>query len=384
MKKFYTVLAAAAVAISAVAAPTFATDAAKSIKKCPKTIQSFQSVKPSTRLAAPVTAASVSSVEDILGIYEVSANSYSADGQYTSYATLSAVEGKENTVKFNGLLYQDVVFEGVVDCAAGTITCEGGQYILDAYDQSYNTVRIYLFSAESVADASAGNIDETSPIVFTIAADGSISYDKTIVLGAQGGAGAVDYLDQIVYEPSDANTTIEFGEYSVDDEGYFTEEVVEYTTYANSVLSGSTVTVSGFVYGDCEDIDIDFDLATGKAVLGPQYAFTITVQGTNYDIYVGALGTSSMTAIEGTVAGNVISWTGDWAFMCDAGIVSMHKGAKLTFSFNLDGSGVSDIAVDNENAPVEYFNLQGVRVENPSNGLYIRRQGNVATKVLVK
>jgi hypothetical protein len=48
-----------------------------------------------------------------------------------------------------------------------------------------------------------------------------------------------------------------------------------------------------------------------------------------------------------------------------------------------DTSSISNIAVD-ANAPVEYFNLQGVRVANPENGLFIRRQGNKATKVLVK
>lgn len=48
-----------------------------------------------------------------------------------------------------------------------------------------------------------------------------------------------------------------------------------------------------------------------------------------------------------------------------------------------DGAGVADIAVD-ANAAVEYFNLQGVRVANPTNGLYIRRAGNTVTKVLVK
>ena len=46
-------------------------------------------------------------------------------------------------------------------------------------------------------------------------------------------------------------------------------------------------------------------------------------------------------------------------------------------------TGIDGVTVD-ENAPVEYFNLQGVRVANPENGLYIRRQGNQATKVLVK
>jgi hypothetical protein len=50
-----------------------------------------------------------------------------------------------------------------------------------------------------------------------------------------------------------------------------------------------------------------------------------------------------------------------------------------------DESGVNNVeVVDSENAPVEYYNLQGVRVVNPQNGLYIKRQGNKATKVLVK
>jgi hypothetical protein len=48
-------------------------------------------------------------------------------------------------------------------------------------------------------------------------------------------------------------------------------------------------------------------------------------------------------------------------------------------------AGVTDVTVDNNNnAPVEYFNLQGVRVNNPSNGLYIRRQGTQTSKVLLK
>ena len=46
-------------------------------------------------------------------------------------------------------------------------------------------------------------------------------------------------------------------------------------------------------------------------------------------------------------------------------------------------NGVDDIIVD-ENAPVEYYNLQGVRVANPENGIYIRRQGSKVSKVLVK
>ncbi|MGM9853253.1 MAG: hypothetical protein ACI30N_04720 [Muribaculaceae bacterium] len=49
-----------------------------------------------------------------------------------------------------------------------------------------------------------------------------------------------------------------------------------------------------------------------------------------------------------------------------------------------DPAGVNDIVAEDSNAPVEYYNLQGVRVANPENGLYIRVQGKKATKVLVK
>lgn len=44
-------------------------------------------------------------------------------------------------------------------------------------------------------------------------------------------------------------------------------------------------------------------------------------------------------------------------------------------------TGIEAIGADDANAPVEFFNLQGQRVANPANGLYIRRQGNKVEKV---
>lgn len=48
------------------------------------------------------------------------------------------------------------------------------------------------------------------------------------------------------------------------------------------------------------------------------------------------------------------------------------------------GAGVSDLVVEDENAPVEYYNLQGIRVANPENGIYIVKQGNKVTKRIIK
>ncbi len=54
---------------------------------------------------------------------------------------------------------------------------------------------------------------------------------------------------------------------------------------------------------------------------------------------------------------------------------------KFTAEKNIS-TGVEGITVDT--AEAEYFTLQGVCVANPSNGIYIRRQGSTTTKVLVK
>ena len=47
-------------------------------------------------------------------------------------------------------------------------------------------------------------------------------------------------------------------------------------------------------------------------------------------------------------------------------------------------SGISDITIDDDNAPVEYFNLQGVKVNNPENGVFIKRQGKKVEKVILR
>ena len=47
-------------------------------------------------------------------------------------------------------------------------------------------------------------------------------------------------------------------------------------------------------------------------------------------------------------------------------------------------TGINKIEADTTDAPAEYYNLQGVRVQNPDHGLYIVRQGSTVSKVLVK
>ena len=55
----------------------------------------------------------------------------------------------------------------------------------------------------------------------------------------------------------------------------------------------------------------------------------------------------------------------------------------ITVTFNSDPNGIEGVEVENDET-VEYYNLQGVKVNNPANGILIQVQGNKASKVYVK
>ena len=74
-----------------------------------------------------------------------------------------------------------------------------------------------------------------------------------------------------------------------------------------------------------------------------------------------------------------VTYKGECTVKCAFG----GKEYELTLYVDNDNSGVNDIALDS-NAPVVYYDLQGRRVENPAQGLYIMRQGSKVVKALIK
>lgn len=80
-----------------------------------------------------------------------------------------------------------------------------------------------------------------------------------------------------------------------------------------------------------------------------------------------------------------ITWEGSasskLAFTTDTKKVRI-KYIEVTYSSG--STGIDEVSAD-DNAPVEYYNLQGIRVNNPQNGgLYITRQGTQSKKVLYR
>lgn len=105
----------------------------------------------------------------------------------------------------------------------------------------------------------------------------------------------------------------------------------------------------------------------------------------------GSEGNDEVCQLSFDNAGNLYAWhRSDFGLRVYAiknsapvALTAAHKDSVLS---NL--SGVEEISVDaiTPNAPVEYFNLNGVKVngDNIVPGVYIRRQGNVTTKVIIK
>lgn len=68
------------------------------------------------------------------------------------------------------------------------------------------------------------------------------------------------------------------------------------------------------------------------------------------------------------------SGDGYWHAYADIKLEKVEKG----------DSGVDGIEADDENAPVEYYNLQGIRVANPENGIFIKKQGKKVSKTAIR
>ena len=67
-------------------------------------------------------------------------------------------------------------------------------------------------------------------------------------------------------------------------------------------------------------------------------------------------------------------------------IYQFNPGIRLAkYTLAADFSGINNVIADaDENAPVEYYNLQGVKVEKPENGIFIKKQGAKATKIIAE
>jgi hypothetical protein len=177
-----------------------------------------------------------------------------------------------------------------------------------------------------------------------------------------------------------ANSMVEYSYVDEDTNEPYSVYRYQYATYDNSAL-----TITNLLgYGQDVEFVIDADAKTATATNQLFYSYNGSVY------YVGdADGNKTLVCevMQNSDGEYKIFYTETLAVVASRGSAVAVSYDEFYFVSDIDlltGAGVKNVSIDNSNAPVEYFNLQGVKVENPSNGIFIRRQGTQSSKVLVK
>lgn len=79
-------------------------------------------------------------------------------------------------------------------------------------------------------------------------------------------------------------------------------------------------------------------------------------------------------------------WPSIWVKKGEYDVLPTYNWSTVTPLFIAKNAGASEAvtdAADNADAPVEWYNLQGMRVAEPAHGKYIRRQGTRTSKILI-
>ncbi len=423
MKKLYTAILAASVAASAAAAPArvqtneTAVNTQSAIYKMERAFNAkatnnvFKAVERTagTTVKAPAKAAATN-MGELIGVYDYSFYLYSETGGQTLNSTTTIAAGEaENEVLIQGLRFVDVTLKGTVDFAAGTITLTPQELLTMPEDPKYPGISMDLWLYAGKIVGTSIQEDRNANITIKLNADGTLSSEDVFWYGVEGLPGAnYSVFEDLKLAPSEYNAKVEYGEYDYDEDGKYLPTVSEYVTYCMAehldsyIVAdeqgkpddlGEVVTLDDFIFSKNLAITATYPLPiiierdTKTTYLDTFYWFDASLQSGNYRVAVCTIINSKLSGIEGSFAGSTISWGGDWyAYAPGASMFGKFKDCKIYLQFSLDdNAGINDVVVDNENAPVEYFNLQGMRVNEPAAGQFvIRRQGNKVEKIIVK
>lgn len=309
---------------------------------------------------------------------------------------------KEGDVNIGYLFLLNAIIKGHVDKDAGTISIPSRfacVYYVNPDDDNDPGLDIYFTAVDYVDGKYQPNRDRPFTGTFElhdgkitkIVTDdiwGYIAYDVDgkFVGWMEIGVNSRFYLGhgEMEYWPGDVNGD---GVVNADDKEQ---------TIVHAISDGKKVTIyNAFRSGWDNPITVDIDDAAKKASIKDQ---NITIGGV-----AAALTTETHeAAIEGLIRD--VSWDVDKRddnpnSVLDFGTIIAHDkaAAKDLLKYEsvrfyckedvaVDNAGVAEIVIDDENAPVEFYNLNGVRVnsDNLVPGLYIRRQGAKASKIIVR
>lgn len=354
------------------------------------TAQKLTPIRATVTPPAKPTDAVVNSIpadaKDLAGFYITSAFIISNPTQTQPEETILSsvmfefVEG--NKVKIGPLYFKDAIFSGDYNPETGTITI--------SKDQSVNigTVDIHMYTLnltnQETSDVVLKYDEETGVIYF------ESSYDYI-------GAETITVFSEKDADPLDFKVAF-YGLYFVKSNAYMlsqeyyndglSQPFIDYIKC--NIVDGKLEILNFYGFGISHPIYLTLDEDNQTATATDQVVSSDSQYGDLYLWSVSNAGNPQNRTVvfdcmhqnEKTILSkNYLIWTdknkqvGDYIYNC-----VIH----IPFDIFNPSAGVGEIEVSETEAVTEYFNLQGIRVENPQNGLYIRRTGSTSTKVYIK
>ncbi len=163
---------------------------------------------------------------------------------------------------------------------------------------------------------------------------------------------------------------------------YLSKKNIGNDFYAIEAADDNKLYTYGYVLGDATTYLFSYDLTTGELLDSTAlWKGTSTVLSACFNNETHQLvGTTYSKQLKNFI-GDETEATTD-AYSAFHGFLTAVQLPTLSASTSIENVAVADT---DTNAPVEYFNLQGVRIANPAAGqLVIRRQGNKAEKLIVR
>ncbi len=426
MKKFYTILAAAAVAFGASAVAPQAVPVGKTSTnkvftektfqlesiKTKKSVAGMQDVVRSTR--AGITLGTP--IDKLPGYYAENEYSIISDGAGGAVGWQGPIQNlvnlgdAENTLDVYGFWlgsdkngrFNNVV-TGNYDQSKSTLSFPAGTFVATVNLQGGGTADVYMY----ILNLNTGKY-ETGDIVFTYSAaahgfsyeatDDGTNYTSCLFFtsdkDAAGSSSSMKGFDFLVDCSLNLfNGAMDFTIKAQEEGGEDTKtgDYIYAESFDNSLL---VYNMGGNGYDKVVEFTVNKSASTASLV-DQNMTLPISAGGTRTYYFINTDGQSmtipftGVTTVEGEGADQMYITTlksdGYWFLSQD---YYGYQAADVTIElldFDLFApTAIKNVSADfDENAPVEYFNLQGVRVENPANGLYIKRQGNKVAKVIL-
>lgn len=227
--------------------------------------------------------------------------------------------------------------------ALGTDVSRTKMYMLVVDGDSYNK------------GISAGvNGKDLADMMLAIGCHDAINFD--------GGGSSIMYtsIDGTLNRPSDGNDRAVSSAIflTTADKGDKTVASIEFADPHKTLAKGAKYTPVFYGYNQA-GLLVDKNVK-GVTLIAPDGLGTVSADGRT--LTVTGDGTFRLRAKSGAMGCNIAVRAGDWE----------------------SASGIDGVEVSDNDAPVEYFDLQGRPVADPAPGVYIRRQGSKTEKVIIR